>query len=292
MGVYNIYQWLIFFYIYCFFGWCIESTIVSVEDKRLVNRGFLNGPFLPIYGFGAIIVLFITLPFKKNIIEVYFLGMIGATILEYFTGCLMEAIFKIKYWDYSYYKIQYKGRICLVSSLFWGVLSVLLTYFIHKPIEKYVLNLNSTLIIFLDIVISIFFVADIIVSAKASIDLNKLIEKSSKVFYEIKDLNRQIEDLIVRYGREISVDREHSNKIMESINLLKEKIDTMSLNIKKEYSKLNYMKNRILKDHPTGSFIKFNFKFKDFKETILNKYDAEKNIMENKRKQFIEKFKL
>lgn len=292
MGVYNIYQWLIFFYIYCFFGWCIESTIVSVEDKRLVNRGFLNGPFLPIYGFGAIIVLFITLPFKKNIIEVYFLGMIGATILEYFTGCLMEAIFKIKYWDYSYYKIQYKGRICLVSSLFWGVLSVLLTYFIHKPIEKYVLNLNSTLIIFLDIVISIFFVADIIVSAKASIDLNKLIEKSSKVFYEIKDLNRQIEDLIVRYGREISVDREHSNKIMESINLLKEKIDTMSLNIKKEYSKLNYMKNRILKDHPTGSFIKFNFKFKDFKETILNKYDAEKNIMENRRKQFIEKFKL
>lgn len=292
MGMYNIYQWLIFFYIYCFLGWCIESTIVSVEDKRLVNRGFLNGPFLPIYGFGAIIVLFITLPFKKNIIEVYFLGMIGATILEYFTGCLMEAIFKIKYWDYSYYKIQYKGRICLVSSLFWGVLSVLLTYFIHKPIEKYVLNLNSTLIIFLDIVISIFFVADIIVSAKASIDLNKLIEKSSKVFYEIKDLNRQIEDLIVRYGREISVDREHSNKIMESINLLKEKIDTMSLNIKKEYSKLNYMKNRILKDHPTGSFIKFNFKFKDFKETILNKYDAEKNIMENRRKQFIEKFKL
>ena len=122
MGLYNIYQWFIFFYIYCFLGWCIESTIVSFENKKLINRGFLSGPLLPIYGLGAVLVLFITLPFRNNLFAVYFVGMIAATILEYFTGWLMETIFKVRYWDYSYYKIQYKGRICLVCSLFWGVL--------------------------------------------------------------------------------------------------------------------------------------------------------------------------
>ena len=89
MGLYNIYQWLIFFYIYCFLGWCIESTIVSVESKKMINRGFLSGPLLPIYGLGAVLVLFITLPFRDNLLAVYFVGMIGATILEYFTGWLM-----------------------------------------------------------------------------------------------------------------------------------------------------------------------------------------------------------
>ena len=79
MGVrsmqYNFSTWLLFFYIYCFFGWFIESTIVSFSEKRLINRGFMKGPVLPLYGSGAIIVLLLCLPYKSNPVIVYILGL-------------------------------------------------------------------------------------------------------------------------------------------------------------------------------------------------------------------------
>lgn len=97
MYSYSLIQWILFFYIYCFLGWIIESTIVSVTRKKLVNRGFLIAPMLPLYGTGAILILFVSLPVKDNIFLVYFFGMIAATILEYFTGWLMETLLKMKY---------------------------------------------------------------------------------------------------------------------------------------------------------------------------------------------------
>jgi uncharacterized membrane protein len=142
MYTYSFIQWLLFFYIYCFLGWIIESTIVSFSEKKLVNRGYINGPFLPIYGFGAIAVLFVTLPIKNNIFLIYIFGMVSATLLEYFTGWLMETTLKMKYWDYTTDKFNLNGRICLRSSLFWGVLSLTLTLLIHNPIEYLVFKVS------------------------------------------------------------------------------------------------------------------------------------------------------
>ena len=115
MYTYNLFQWILLFYIYCFLGWCVESTIVSTREKRFINRGFLKGPFLPIYGTGTILILFVSLPLIDHPILVYIAGLISTTILEYFTGWLMETLFKIKYWDYTDDKFNYKGRICLVN---------------------------------------------------------------------------------------------------------------------------------------------------------------------------------
>ena len=86
MYEYSVFEWISFFMIYCFLGWMFESLYVSWECKKWVNRGFLNGPFLPIYGFGAIIMLFVDLPVKNNIILIFLFGMMAATILEYITG--------------------------------------------------------------------------------------------------------------------------------------------------------------------------------------------------------------
>ena len=98
---YNAGQWMLFFYIYCFLGWLWESTYVSVRRREWVNRGFMHGPFLPIYGSGAIVILFTTLAFRENLWMIYLLGMISATILEYFTGAAMEKLFHVRYWDYT-----------------------------------------------------------------------------------------------------------------------------------------------------------------------------------------------
>ena len=113
MSTYTLAQWFLFFYFYCFCGWVWESCYVSILKRHWVNRGFLHGPLLPIYGFGAITVLIATMPVRDNVVLVYVMGMIGATILEYFTGALMESLFHVRYWDYSSHRFNLNGHICL-----------------------------------------------------------------------------------------------------------------------------------------------------------------------------------
>ena len=133
---YDIIQWLLFFYIYCFFGWCIESAYVSIHKKKFVNRGFMRGPFLPLYGSGAVIMLFVTMPVRDNLALTYLFGAIGATILEYITGACMEALFKVRYWDYSDKPFNIHGYVCLGTTLAWGFLTILMVRFIHEPVEQ------------------------------------------------------------------------------------------------------------------------------------------------------------
>lgn len=217
MYTYNLFEWLLFFYIYCFLGWIIESTIVSISQKRLVNRGFVKGPVLPIYGSGAIMMLLVGIPFKGHIVLVYILGVICATILEYITGWLMETILHMKYWDYSNDKFNYKGRICLESSLFWGVLTVVLTYIVHAPIENFVLKLVNKE--FLAIFITIIFVVDFTHSFYKVTKFNTHLQVISKFRSELDELyakikktgdaeatllNNRIKDLTADYNKYIN----------------------------------------------------------------------------------------
>ena len=84
MFAYNLWQWIAFFIIYCLIGWIGESLYVSWEHRKWVNRGFLHGPFLPIYGFGAVIILISTIPVRNNYFLIFLFGMLGATLLEYY----------------------------------------------------------------------------------------------------------------------------------------------------------------------------------------------------------------
>ena len=136
MFAYSFLQWLLFFYLYSLIGWCFESFYVSIKKRRLINRGFIRGPFLPLYGSGAIVMLFVSRPFSDQILYLFLAGMIGATLLEYITGVLMESLFKVRYWDYSNLKFNYQGQVCLSSSIAWGGLTVLMTRVIHQPIEQ------------------------------------------------------------------------------------------------------------------------------------------------------------
>lgn len=86
MYTYTWYQWLAFFYVYCFLGWIFESTYVSLKQKRLVNRGFLRLPMLPLYGSGAVMMLWVSLPVRDSLPLVYISGFIAATALEYVTA--------------------------------------------------------------------------------------------------------------------------------------------------------------------------------------------------------------
>ena len=110
-----------FFLCILLLGWIFESTYVSLKQKRLVNRGFLRLPMLPLYGSGAVMMLRVSLPVRDSLPSSIFPVYRAATALEYVTGAVMERLFKVRYWDYSSQPFQLHGYICLSSSIAWGI---------------------------------------------------------------------------------------------------------------------------------------------------------------------------
>lgn len=272
MNTYNILHWLAFFFIYCFIGWCIESVIVSIERKKMVNRGFLKLPLLPIYGTGAVIVLIICFPLKDNLFKVYFVGMISATVLEYIVGYLMEVIFKMKYWDYSNDKFNYKGRICLISSLFWGVLSVILVE-IHKYIERLVFIIHdNNLEILLSCIFAMTFI-DTLISIRETVDLNKVLKKISSLKNEIENITFEIEEILKNGYRDIS----YLKGTKQKLEGLKIKLGKAKENKKEEISKISGVKTRLIKNNPSVYSMQFNDTLREVREKMLSKYEAKKS---------------
>lgn len=229
MYSYTIVQWFFFFYFYCFVGWCIESTYVSIKTKQLTNRGFMRGPFLPLYGSGAIMMLVVSMPFQDNIFMVYVAGCIGATILEYVTGVTMEALFKVRYWDYSNNKFNFQGHICLGTSLSWGFLTILMTEVVHVPVERFVLSIPDMVLKVVTYVLSMVIFADFALSFKAAIDLRDVLVKMEQVKEEMVHIQKRLDVMIALANQEVENRRA---VLSESMNMAREElVESMSMRI-------------------------------------------------------------
>lgn len=216
MYQYTVIQWLFFFYFYCFVGWCIESTYVSLHQKRLVNRGFMRGPFLPLYGSGGIMMLVVSMPFQEHLILVYIAGCIGATILEYVTGVTMEALFKVRYWDYSDKKFNFQGHICLGTSLAWGLLTILMTRLVHKPVEQLVLMIPTTVLTIVTLVLTVVIACDFALSFKAAMDLRDVLVMMEKAKEELVHIQKRLDVIIALADSEFQARKEEWNEAKEA----------------------------------------------------------------------------
>lgn len=214
---YTAVQWLFFFYFYCFFGWVFESTFVSVKSGHFVNRGFMRGPFLPIYGSGAIMMLVVSMPFQDNIFLTYVAGCIGATALELVTGVTMEALFKVRYWDYSNQKFNYKGHICLSSTLAWGFLTILMTEYVHRAVERVVFAIPGTLVTFLTVTVSVCIVADFTLSFKAALDLRNILIGLEKAKEEMERIQKRLDVIIAVANDERELRKLERESYMEEL---------------------------------------------------------------------------
>ena len=181
---------IIYFFIYCFVGWICEELYCSILAKKIVNRGFLHGPYLPIYGFGAMSVLFLLRPFITNIVLLFFAGMIVTSIIEYIGSFLLEKIFHIKLWDYSKNFLNINGRVCLLNSTMFGVLSLLMVYVIHPFVSGLILNLSQIIQYYFAFVIVIGMSLDFAFSAAKMSAFNKALE-------EIKDKSEEVREKIL-----------------------------------------------------------------------------------------------
>lgn len=208
-------QWLLFFFIYCFFGWIFESTYVSLCKHRFVNRGFMRGPFLPLYGSGAILMLFVSIPVENHLVLVYLAGCIAATALEYVTGVCMEKLFKVRYWDYSKQKFNYKGQICLSSTLAWGCLTIFLLKVIHPPIERFVLGLNEQLVSVVTHVLTALVGVDMALSFKAALDVRDVLVKLTALKGDLDNLQNRANVIVAFAQADMLEKKEELEKRLE-----------------------------------------------------------------------------
>lgn len=211
MYVYSPGQWALLFFFYCFCGWVWESCYVSAKQRRWVNRGFLHGPLLPIYGSGAIIILFVTLPVADNFWLVYLLGTLAATALEYVVGAVMEQLFKVRYWDYSKQPCNLHGYICLSSSIAWGFFSALLVYWIHPPVDRLLHRLPALLVNPLAAVVAAAFIVDTVKSTKAAVDLREVLIRLTEENAELRRLAQKAEAVQSRTEEELRAFREKTS---------------------------------------------------------------------------------
>ena len=208
MFQYSMIQWLFFFYLYCFLGWCFESTYVSIRKKQLTNRGFLRGPFLPIYGSGAIMMLIVSMPFQDNIVLTYLAGCVGATALEYVTGVTMETLFKVRYWDYSDQKFNFQGHICLGSTIAWGFFTILMTEVIQVRVEKIVFLIPGQVLTWITLILTAGIGADMALSFKAAFDLRDVLIKMEQVKEEMARIQKRLDVIIAVVGEEVGQRKE------------------------------------------------------------------------------------
>ncbi len=287
MYLYTWYQWLLFFFIYCFIGWIIESTYVSVRSLHFVNRGFLRLPLLPLYGSGAIIMLWLSLPVQGNLFLVFLFGMLGASALEYVTGYAMERLFKMKYWDYSNNPFNLNGYVCLTNSIAWGFLTLLLTEVIHRPLEWLVLRLNVTVCIILVIIVGIIFVTDAIHSTKEALDLGRILETMTKLKSELDEVQVQISLLKAETAQKVSDIKTETIQMATSLkdgtkvkisslkaetasalkeSALVERLQSLTETKEKLTGRLTSYRKGILRRNPTASSRMFGEALRELKE--------------------------
>ena len=181
-----------FFYFYSFLGWIFESSYVSVKQRRLVNRGFLRIPLLPLYGSGALMMLIVSRPFQDSLLLTWLSGFTGATVLEYGAGWAMEQLFKVRYWDYSSQRFNFHGYICLSSSVAWGFLdNFFMTDLIHRPIEKLVCGIPVILDLLLILPVTAVFLQDAFASIREALDFGHSLERANQIRQELDGLRVQ-----------------------------------------------------------------------------------------------------
>lgn len=282
------------FLLYSLFGWVYESCLVSVKRKSFVNRGFLNGPIIPIYGAGAVLICIILDPVSKNLFLVFLGGMILATILEFTTSYVMEKIFHAKWWDYSNYRYNVQGRICPIVSLFWGMLSVLMTIFL-KPLSNSLIHriprrIGEILAILMMVIILVDLVSTVISTLKLNqklTNMRKLREEfatymeKSRLYASKEELRKKLEGgNIAEFLENIRIRMEetkgsidHSgryNEIEEKMRSWKEKYSTHSDHI-------HIIQRRLLKAFPNMKSTNNEYMLRDLRAYLHEKREIKKN---------------
>ena len=187
--IFNFYQLLFFFFIYAILGWCTEVIYAAVNSGKFVNRGFLNGPYCPIYGLGVITVVIALYPIRGNLLILFAGSVALTTALEFVTGYMLERIFNQKWWDYSDEHFNVKGYVCLRFSLLWGLACVLVVSVIHPGVVRFVDAIPRTVGIVILCVLLLSIASDIVITMLAILHIKRSIRVLNAISAEMKTIS-------------------------------------------------------------------------------------------------------
>lgn len=177
-------HYFLWFLFYSFVGWMYESILVSCQQHRLVNRGFLNGPLCPIYGTGAILGVAI-LGNVRNPIIIFLISMVGATILEYTTSWVMEQLFHARWWDYSNFRFNLQGRVCLLGALIFGLGGVGVVLGSQPYVERVTDMIPLPMLHTLVTVLALITIIDLAVTVTGMLEFEQVLDSVAQVVQDV-----------------------------------------------------------------------------------------------------------
>lgn len=255
----NFYYLMFYFIIYSVGGWLVESIYRSFCEKKLVNSGFMYGPYCPIYGFGTLIMILVLQNLKGDISLLFIVSFIVLSLWEYFVGVYLEKVYHTKYWDYSDHKINLNGRICLLNSIYWGALGVVFTLFIHPAVAKGAFTVPANVVFYIDVIVGTIMIVDFIVSSIKTHSISKNIKK-------LKVLSEKIRNKLARAKDEKANSKKKEEK---EIDLEELQIEHNKITVRL-YRQLRRMKNAFptMKSEITNKFLNEKIDVEDLKKRI------------------------
>lgn len=267
----NLLHLMTYLILYSFAGWLLESVSKTVEQRKLVNSGFLYGPFCPIYGFGAIIMILCLSSLKQNPILLFIVSFFVLSIWEYIVGIILEKIFKTKYWDYSHLKFNIQGRVCLKNSLYWGILGLLFIKYIHPFIESYTLLIPNSLLFYINTIILIAIIVDLIISSISISSFDTTVSKLNELGNTIKEKVEELKNVKVKNKLKSGiVEKANIESIEKIIKDLKYKQNKLKIKI---YKQANRLKKAFpsMKSESITQFLSQKIDLQKLKESIKRK---------------------
>lgn len=253
---------VIYFAIYSFIGWFCEVTYCSILSKKIVNRGFLAGPVCPVYGIGALFLIWLLKPIEASIPIIFLSGIVITSTIEYVTGWLLEVFFSTRWWDYRNEKFNLNGRVCLKNSIIFGILSVCLMKGIY-PFTLYIVELLPDIWVkLLSVSILTAFIVDSIFTINTLVDLNGRLKKLHEFTEELKKNTD-----ILEWFNETEF-----FKSFEKLKLIAEEgKDELNHKLREKFEALTNKKGsglRLIKAFPNMKSIKYDVQLKHLREAL------------------------
>ncbi len=186
-----LYRFVWMFFIYAFLGWCTEVSYAALVTGKFVNRGFLNGPVCPVYGFGAVIVLAALTPLADNLLLLFLGSMALASALEWLTGFALEKLFHQRWWDYSDQPFNLNGYICLRFSVAWGFACLFVVKLLHPAVRLFIRLIPQVLGVVLLALMGAVMAVDLAATVSTVVKLNRRLEQIDELAARIKEASNE-----------------------------------------------------------------------------------------------------
>ncbi len=277
----SITYYFLIFMIYSIAGWILEVTCKYIDYKRFINRGFLIGPYCPIYGFGAVLITFLLYRYERDPIVLFFMTILTSGFLEYFTSWAMEKLFKARWWDYSKRKFNLDGRVCLGTLVPFGIFGLILTYITNPFLINCLNRVNIAVLNIVAIILLAIYLIDNIISTIIIIGFRKTTINVGMTEREdnTEEITKKVREILAQksWGYKRLIDA------FPGLETIKFRIQKITDEVKENVNELKDNINEKAEDLKNA----INDKKEEVKNSITNKTEIMRNTITNKKNSFV-----